>query len=53
MFSVMKTGMNFLPLCTAKVNPTISGMIVDRRLQVLMTRRSCASWARVIFSTRW
>jgi len=37
MFSVMKTGMNFLPLCTAIVTPTISGMMVERRDQVLIT----------------
>ena len=37
MFSVTYTGMNFLPLCTAIVCPTISGMTVERRDQVLMT----------------
>ena len=37
MFSVMYTGMNFFPLCTASVWPTISGITVDRRDQVLMT----------------
>ena len=37
MFSVTYTGMNFLPLCTASVWPTISGITVDRRDQVLMT----------------
>ena len=37
MFSVMYTGMNFFPLCTAIVWPTISGTTVDRRDQVLMT----------------
>ena len=37
MFSVMYTGMNFFPLCTAMVCPTISGITVDRRDQVLMT----------------
>src|SRR4051794_8375281 len=37
MFSVMNTGTNLRPLCTAKVRPTISGMIVDRRDQVLST----------------
>src|SRR6266481_3943933 len=34
MFSVMYTGINFLPLCTAMVWPTISGMMVERRDQV-------------------
>ena len=37
MFSVMYTGMNFFPLCTAIVWPTISGITVERRDQVLMT----------------
>src|SRR5215470_3545784 len=37
MFSVTNTGRNFLPLWTANVTPTISGRIVDRRDQVLMT----------------
>ena len=37
MFSVMYTGMNFFPLCTASVCPTISGTTVERRDQVLMT----------------
>src|SRR5204863_6072419 len=37
MFSVMYTGMNFFPLWTASVCPTISGITVDRRDQVLMT----------------
>src|SRR5215510_14811613 len=40
MFSVTYTGMNFLPLCTARVWPTNSGRIVDRRDQVLRTLRS-------------
>jgi hypothetical protein len=35
--------MNFLPLCTAMVCPTISGMIVERRDQVRIT----------FFSLRW
>src|SRR6266516_7249583 len=37
MFSVMYTGINFFPLCTAIVWPTISGMIVERRDQVRKT----------------
>src|SRR5438309_2161056 len=37
MFSVTKTGMNLRPLCTAKVWPTSSGTIVDRRDQVFTT----------------
>ena len=37
MFSVTYTGINFLPLCTAMVWPTISGMMVERRDQVRST----------------
>src|SRR5271165_534989 len=37
MFSVTYTGMNFLPLCTAMVCPTISGTTVERRDQVRST----------------
>src|SRR4051794_5649986 len=37
MFSVTYTGMNFFPLCTAIVCPTISGTTVDRRDQVRST----------------
>ena len=37
MFSVRYTGMNFFPLCTAIVCPTISGITVERRDQVLIT----------------
>src|SRR5688500_3230937 len=43
MFSVMYTGMNLFPLCTAIVWPTKSGMIIDARDQVFTTR----------FSLRW
>jgi hypothetical protein len=49
MFSVMYTGMNFLPLCTASVWPTISGTTVDRRDHVLITFLSVP--ARFIAST--
>src|SRR5436309_7498216 len=35
MFSVMYTGMNLFPLCTARVWPTKSGVMVERRDQVL------------------
>src|SRR5687768_1244797 len=38
MFSVTNTGTNFLPLWTAKVSETMSGRIVERRDQVLITR---------------
>src|SRR5438132_8917989 len=37
MFSVMYTGINFFPLCTAIVCPTNSGIIVERRDQVRST----------------
>ena len=37
MFSVTNTGMNFRPLCTAKVWPTNSGRMVERRDQVFTT----------------
>ena len=43
MFSVTYTGMNFFPLCTAIVWPTISGITVERRDQVLMTFFSLAA----------
>src|SRR5205085_5588321 len=36
-FSVMNTGMNFRPLCTANVKPTMSGVMVERRDQVFTT----------------
>src|SRR5271157_718113 len=37
MFSVTYTGINFFPLCTASVCPTISGTTVERRDQVRST----------------
>src|SRR3990170_2402451 len=52
MFSVTKTGMNFRPLWTAKVKPTMSGMMVDRLDQVLMTFLSPCSTARRTFRAR-
>ena len=36
MFSVTNTGLNTLPLCTLNVSPTKSGVIIDRRDQVLI-----------------
>src|SRR5579883_770995 len=53
MFSVTNTGTNLRPLCTAKVNPTASGVIVLRRDHVLMTFLLCAACAAAIFSARW
>src|SRR3989304_4383034 len=52
MFSVTKTGMNFRPLWTAKVKPTMSGMMVDRLDQVLMTFLSPVSTALRTFRAR-
>src|SRR5688572_5266241 len=50
MFSVTYTGMNFFPLCTAIVWPTISGTTVERRDQVLMTFFSLTRFMPSIFS---
>src|SRR5258708_7378410 len=36
-YSVIYTGINLFPLCTANVCPTKSGVTVERRLQVLIT----------------
>src|SRR5262249_61705232 len=38
--------MNFFPLCTASVWPTISGVIIERRDQVLWTFFSFAAFIR-------
>ena len=51
MFSVTYTGMNFRPLCTASVCPTISGTTVDRRDQVLMTFLSPPRFIASTFSS--
>src|SRR4030043_494246 len=51
--SVMKTGINFFPLWTAKVNPTISGTIVDRLVQVLITFPSFVLRASSAFFIKW
>src|SRR5580700_10073108 len=53
MFSVMYTGMNFLPLCTAIVCPTISGMMVDRRDQVRSTFFSLREFIASTLVCRW
>src|SRR5208337_4326849 len=52
MFSVAYTGMNFLPLCTARVRPIKSGVMVERRDQVLITRRSWVSRALCTLASR-
>ncbi len=36
--SVTNTGMNLRPLCTANVMPTMSGITVERREYVVITR---------------
>ena len=51
MFSVTYTGMNFFPLCTAIVWPTISGTTVERRDQVLMTFFSLTRFIASSFSS--
>ena len=43
--------MNFFPLCTASVCPTISGITVERRDQVLMTFFSEPRFITSIFSS--
>src|SRR3989442_11329730 len=43
--------MNFFPLCTASVCPTISGTTVDRRDHVLMTFFSAPRFITSIFSS--
>src|SRR4030042_2803321 len=48
-----KTGINFFPLWTAKVNPTISGMMVDRLDQVLITLVSFVLRASVTLLITW
>src|SRR6266704_4116965 len=44
--------MNLLPLCTARVCPTKSGRMVQRRAQVLSTRFSPLRFSVSIFFTR-
>src|ERR1700682_479637 len=53
MFSVMYTGMNFLPLCTASVCPMNSGRMVDRRDQVRTTFFSFFSFMANTFTVKW
>src|SRR5687767_3319213 len=53
MFSVTNTGTNLRPLCTAKVIPTASGMMVERRDQVLMTFFEPCAAVSSIFLSRW
>src|SRR5215471_9710030 len=51
-FSVTNTGLKILPLCTLKVRPTKSGVIIERRDQVLIGVLDFASFAFWIFSIR-
>src|SRR5215472_1345467 len=53
MFSVMYTGMNFLPLCTASVWPMNSGKMVDRRDQVRTTFFSFFVFISSTLFIRW
>src|SRR5918992_1031817 len=53
MASVMNTGTCLRPSCTAIVWPSMSGMIVDRRDQVLMTFFEFLSFCRSTFFNRW
>ncbi len=48
-FSVQYTGMNLFPLWTAKVIPIMSGVIIERRDQVLTMRRSATADALSTF----
>src|SRR5580704_17223057 len=52
MFSVQYTGMNLWPLWTAKVSAIMSGVIIERRDQVLMMRLSPEAVATVTFFSR-
>src|SRR5437899_2784890 len=52
MCSVTNTGTNFRPLCTAKVRPTASGAMVERRDHVRMTFLLFVAMASLIFSMR-
>src|SRR5579864_497829 len=53
MFSVTYTGMNFRPLCTAKVWPINSGRMVERRDHVRTTFFSFLSFMPDTFFIRW
>jgi hypothetical protein len=53
MFSVMYTGINFLPLWTASVCPMNSGTMVERRDHVRTTFFSLFSFITATFFARW
>src|ERR1700744_110344 len=52
MFSVTNTGLKTLPLCTVNVRPTNSGVMVERRDQVLIGVFWLVLFAFWIFSSR-
>src|ERR1700704_3647165 len=52
MFSVTSTGMCWRPLCTSIVSPTMSGMTIERRDQVLIGLRSFFAEATCTFFAR-
>ena len=52
MFSVTNTGLNTLPLCTLKVSPTKSGVIIERLDQVLIGDFDLESFDFWIFSSK-
>src|SRR5437867_1485619 len=53
MFSVTNTGLKILPLWTLNVRPTKSGVIIERRDQVLIGVFVLASLALTILSIKW
>src|SRR5579871_5129604 len=53
MASVTYTGTCRRPSCTAMVCPTMSGMIVERRDHVLITRFSPLALSTSTFLSRW
>src|SRR3990170_33761 len=53
MFSVTRIGTCCLPLCTAIVSPTKSGVMVERRDQVLISFFDPSTRALSTFFTRW
>src|SRR4029079_13980893 len=53
MFSVTKTELKILPLWTRTVWPTNSGVIIERRDQVLIGFFEGAAFILSIFSNRW
>src|SRR2546423_13383848 len=53
MFSVTNTGLKILPLCTLNVRPTKSGVIIERRDQVLIGVLDLVSLALTILSIKW